>query len=350
MEQTKHEKRMPAKESLTVEQLKRAWSRSEPVEFGDPILAHTRLDRHAMFYPLGFPVSVTTNSEAVLDAAREGWGWSPCRFDRAPIRLKVAVMEDDSRVCPPTPVCRMRDHIVTNSADSENFAVTDLSTKFASIWVTEAAVRHRDYFRYFFLESAGMGCIGSAHATAIHAGCVALDDEAILLCGDSGAGKTTLSYACARAGWTYVTDDGSYLVHGEADRLVTGNCQQARFRPSAEALFPQLRGRQVMRRAGVGKPSIELPIESGNAIRTSATANVRHLVFLARDVRREELTPFPRAIARMYLWQTVQCMPYETSRHLKAIDALLEVPTFELRYNSLEWAEERLRQLVREGR
>lgn len=350
MEQTEREERTPAGELLTVEQLKRSWLWSEPVEFGDPILAHTRLDRHAMFYPLGFPVSITTNSEAVLEAAGEGWGWFPCRFDRSPIRLKVAVTEDGSRVCPPTPVCRMRDHLYTNIADPENFSVTDLSTQFTTMSVTEAAVRHPDYFRYFFLESTAMGCVGSAHATAIHAGCVALDDEGILLCGDSGAGKTTLSYACSRAGWTYVTDDGSYLVHGEADRLVTGNCRQARFRPSAEALFPQLRGREVMRRAGVGKPSIELPIEPDNAIRTSATAKVRYIVFLERNVHKEELTPFPRAVGRMYFWQTVRCMPYETSQHLKAIDELLEAKTFELRYNSLEWAVERLKQLVCEGR
>ena len=350
MEQTEREERTPAKELLSVEQLKKAWLWSEPVEFGDPILAHTQLDRHAMFYPLGFPVSVTTNSEAVFDATRDNWGRFACKFDRTPVRLKIAVAEDGPGVCPPAPVCRMRDHIVTNFADSGNFAVTDLSTLFSTIWVTEAAVRHPDYFRYFFLESTGMGCIGSAHATAIHAGCVSLDDEAVLLCGDSGAGKTTLSYACARAGWTYVTDDASYLVHGEANRLIAGNCHQARFRPSAEALFPHLRGRAAMRRAGVGKPSVELPIEPGGAIRTSATAKVRYLVFLTRSVHKGELIPFPRAVARMYLWQTVRCMPYETSRHLKEIDALLEAGTFELRYNSLEWAVERLKQLVSEDR
>lgn len=350
MEQTEQEERTTAKELLTVEQLKKAWLRSEPVEFGDPILAHTLLDRYATFYPLGFPVSVTTNSEEVIEAARESWGCFACNFDTTPILLKVAVTEDKSHVCPPTPVCRMRDHIVTNFADFENFAVTDLSRLFSTIWVTDAAVRRRDYFRYFFLESTAMGCIGSAHATAVHAACVALNDVGILLCGDSGAGKTTLSFACARAGWTYVTDDGSYLVHGPDKSLVTGNCHQARFRPSAEGLFPQLRGREVMRRAGVGKPSIELPIGTGDAIRRSSTAKVRYMVFLARNVDKEELTPFPRAVGRMYLWQTVQCMPYQTTRHLEAIDALLDARTYELRYNSLEWAIERLTQLIREGR
>lgn len=349
MEQTERDVRTPARDVLTVEQLKEAWSRSEPVEFGDPILAHTKLDRHATFYPLGFPVSVATNSEEVLDVAGEGWGWFPQRFERNPIRLKIAITAGEAGVCPPTPECRMRDHIVTNIADSGNFAVTDLSTQFSSIWATESAVQHHDYFRYFFLDSTAMSCISSAHATAIHAGCVALNDEAVLLCGDSGAGKTTLSFACARAGWTYVTDDGSYLVHGEGERTVTGNCHQARFRPSAEALFPQLRDREVMCRAGVGKPSIELPIEPGGAIRKSSTANVRYIVFLRRNVDKEELTPFPREVAHMYFWQTVRCMPYETSRHLRAIHALLEVQMFELRYNSLDWAVARLSELVHEG-
>jgi hypothetical protein len=350
VESTERAERVVSRELLTIAQLKEAWLRSEPVEFGDPILAHIKLTRHAMFFPLGFPVSVTTNSLAVLEAADESWGSFVRQFNTDPINLQIAVFEGEFRTCPPTPVCHMRDHVVTNIADADNFAVSDLSKLSATIWVTEAAIQHRDYFRYFFLESAAMSCINSGHTTAIHAACVALDDKAILLCGDSGAGKTTLSYACARAGWTYVTDDGSYLVHGEADRLVAGNCRQVRFRPSAEALFPDLRGRDVMQRAGVGKPSIEMQINVDDAIRVSTTAKARYLVFLQRNVEDEELTPFPRAVARMYLWQRVQCMPYQTSRHLQAIDALLQGETYELRYNSLDWAIARLTRLVREGR
>ncbi len=350
MKQTEREEHTPAKDLLTIEQMKEAWLRSKPVEFGDPVLVHTQLPLRATFFPLGFPVSVATNAKAVLDAAHASWRCFARRFDTVPIRLQVTVVEDGSRTCPPIPVCRMRDHIVTNIADGDNFAVSDLSKLSATIWVTAAAVRHRDYFRYFFLESTAMACISASYATAIHAACVALDDEAILLCGESGAGKTTLSYACARAGWTYVTDDGSYLVHGETGRLVAGNCHQVRFRPSAEALFPHLHGHEVMQRAGVGKPSIELPIDAGGAIRTSATAMVRYMVFLKRNVDREELMPFPREVGRMYLWQRVHCMPYETGRHLEAMDALLDVKIFELRYNTLEWAIARLTQLVREGR
>src|SRR6185312_12997084 len=140
MKQTEGQERTRGKDLLSVGQLRAAWRRSEPVEFGDPIEARARLDRHAMFYPLGFPVSVMTNSDAVLDAAQEGWGKFAHQFDTAPVCLKITVAQDESRVCPPTPVCRMRGHIITNVADDENLAVTDLSRLFSAIWVTEAAV------------------------------------------------------------------------------------------------------------------------------------------------------------------------------------------------------------------
>jgi hypothetical protein len=218
------------------------------------------------------------------------------------------------------------------------------------VWVTTAAVRHRDYFRYFFLESCAMGGISGRYATPIHGACVSLGGEGILLCGDSGAGKTTLCYACARAGWTYVTDDGSYLVHGRKDRLVVGNCGQLRFRSTAEALFPELRGREIMERAGVGKPSIELSTRETAQIVTSSAATVQRIVFLKRNVRTQELAAFPTAVARLFMMQCVFCMAYAVPPHAEAIDNLLQVDAYELRYNDLNWAVKRLESLVREGR
>ncbi|HWT65328.1 MAG TPA: hypothetical protein VN151_04385 [Terracidiphilus sp.] len=338
-----------ATDLLTIEELKEAWAHAEPVETGDPVLANVQLECVGTFYPLGFPVRIETNEPLVLELAEESWRRFAQRFETRPVHLRVTVTEGETSYCPPTPVCRMRDHIVSSIADGENYMVTDLAQLRAVVWATQAAVLHRDYFKYFFLESAAMSSIGSAYATAIHAGCVALDDEGVLLCGDSGAGKTTLTYACARAGWTYVTDDGSYLVHGGDERTVVGNCHQVRFRPSAAELFAELHGRPVMQRAGVGKPSIELALPVAGAFRASTAARVRYMVFLRRNVEREELVVFPRAVAQMYLWQRMQCMPYEMNRHLNAMRGLQDVETLELRYNRLDWAVERLAQLVREG-
>lgn len=334
---------------LSTEQLKSAWLKGERVEFGDPVLARTRLPFRETYYPLGFPVTVSTNSTEVLDAATESWGAFCKIFETEPLQLNVGVASTDSHVCPPTPLCRVRDHLLTNIADGENFAIHDHSLGYSMVWVTTAALSHRDYFRYFFLESSAMCGIASRYATGIHAGCVSLNGAGILLCGDSGAGKTTLSYACARAGWTYTTDDGSFLLHEGKQRLVAGNCRQVRFRPSAEQLFPELRGRGIMDRAGAGKPSVEVDTGGSSRIETSSTATVRHIVFLKRNVHTQELAVFPSAVARLYMMQRVHCMPDAGPSRAEAIDHLLRVGALELRYNDLGWAVERLEHLARQG-
>ena len=335
---------------LSTEQLKSAWLRGEQMAFGDPALAHAPFPLSETYYPLGFPVVISTNCDEVLKAAAENWRGFTKLFDTEPLHINVGVTSTDSHLCPPTPVCRVRDHLTINIADAENFAVNDRSLGYSLVWINTAALSHPDYFRYFFLESSAMCGISHRYATAIHGACVSLDGEGVLLCGDSGAGKTSLSYACARTGWTYVSDDGSYLVHGRDDRLVVGNCHQVRFRATAEALFPELRGRATMERAGVGKPSIELFTSESSEIATSSTAAIRRIVFLKRNVDTQELAPFPAAVARLSMMQCVLCMSYLAPDQSKAIDHLLQVGTYELRYNDLDWAVERLELLAREGR
>jgi len=336
-------------ELMSTDQLKEAWFRSDPIEFGDPVLAHTDFSHRETYFPLGFPVSIATNSPEVLQVADQHWRRFTQLFDREPIQLQIGVSPGNSSTCPDTPVCRMRNHLLTNIADGENFSITDLSRGSAMIWVTEAALRHPDYFRYFFLESAAMSNISPRFATGIHGACVSLDGAGVLLCGDSGAGKSTLSYACAHAGWTYITDDGSYLVHGRRDRLVVGNYRQVRFRESAELLFPELRGLTVIQRAGIGKPSVELFTNANAWIPTASTAHIKHIVFLKRDVEVQELVPFPRAVARLYMQQRIHCMPYDVGPQMQTIDHLLELEPHELRYNGLDWAIHALTSMVREG-
>jgi hypothetical protein len=337
-------------ELVSTERLKEAWFRSESVTFGDPALAHASLPLQSTYFPLGFPVSIATNSQMVLDLAGQSWGAFNRFFDRVPIRLEIGTTAGESRLCPPAPVCRMRNHLLTNVADGENFSISDLSEGSGMIWVTDVTLQTAGYFRYLLLENAAMVQIAGRYATAVHAACVELDGCGVLLCGDSGAGKSTLAYGCSRAGWTFVTDDASYLINNRSDRLVVGNCAQVRFRPTAEALFPELHGLPTLQRAGAGKPSLELPTTSQPTISTAMTANIKHIVFLKRNVSTQEIAPFPRAIARLYMQQRVNCLPYRIAEQMAAIDRLIEMEILELRYNDLDWAISKLSQLVREGR
>ena len=86
---------------------------------------------------------------------------------------------------------------------------------------------------------------------------------------------------------------------GRDDRLIVGNCRQFRFRPETESIFQELSGRQVMQRAKVGKPLIEIAASAARRLRTSSTARIRHIVFLNRHVHRQEMVPFPTEVARL---------------------------------------------------
>ncbi len=336
-------------EMLSTEQLLGAWTRSEPVQFTDPTLALTEFNLEQTFYPLGFPVQVYTNSQQVLDAATECWGSFDKLFDSGPLTVKIGVTEGGASCCPPAPVVRIREHLGTSIADGENFAISDYDQGFSLVWVTSATLNHASYFSYFFLEFAAMGLIANRCAWWIHAACVELDGAGVLLCGDSGAGKSTLSYACARAGWTYISDDRSYLVDGRDDRLIVGNCSQARFRPAAEQIFSELAGRDVVRRANVGKPSIEFQIASARQFRTSPASRIQRIVFINRNFNVQELVPFPAAVAKLYMLQYASCLPETRTRQAIMFDQLIESGVYELRYTDLDWAVERLSQLVREG-
>ena len=336
---------------LSVEQIQAACSRSEPVVLGDPVLRCVDLPLQAMFYPMGFPVEIATDSEEVLDAAAQSWAGFKQLFDTEPIQLRIGVTEGSSSERPPVPICRVQRNLLSHIADRENFAICDLAEGFCTLWLTRAAVEHRRYLRFYFLEASVLCQLATRYTTPIHAACVELEGTGVLLCGDSGAGKSTLAYACAQAGWTYVTDDASYMVNSRKDRLVVGNSTQVRFRPSGVEFFPELEGREVTQRAEAGKPSIELCTPPFQNIVTSHTSQIEYVVFLnRRDVTQPELRPFSREVARYFMQQPLFSTPKMLEVQNTMIERLLGAQVLELRYRDLDWAIGRLSSLVRQGR
>lgn len=336
---------------LSIDEIRTSCERSEPIILGDPSFARIELPLRQTFYPLGFPLEVETNSEDVLTAVAETWRGFMKLFDTPPFRFRIIVHEGTSSQCPPRPAHRIQEHLASNVADGENFAFSDFAQGVSFMWLSEAAMANRTYLRYFFLESAALLQISASYTTPIHAACVDMEGCGVLLCGDSGAGKSTLSYACAQAGWTYVTDDGSYLVNSRQDRLVVGNSNLARFRPASQQFFPELINKEVVKRGETGKPSIELSTSSLQHITTSHLSRVNYVVFLnRREVKRQELIPFPVQVARYSMLQRLFSLPETKRTQSSMIDRLLSSGALELRYNDLDWAVERLGRLAVEGK
>lgn len=338
---------------LTIEELERACDRSETLELPKHSIEGPDLLLQATFFPFGFPVQVWTNHENVLTHYEEIWGRFEKQHETKPVQVHVQAIEGsaegNSDECPPEPAYRMQSPIMTAVADRDNYAVVDLERGEARITVSYAALRYRLYIQYFLLGIPAC-IISTHHSTPVHAACVALDGKGILLCGDSGAGKSTLSYACARAGWTYVSDDASFLHNGGTTRLVTGDCYKVRFRPAAAQFFPELEGLEITPRAA-GKPSIELQTEPMVHISRTPTATIEHIVFLNRRWQGPpQLVPYRKDVARQFMRQTLFGLPQTQARQHEVIERFLgNLDVLELRYSSLDWAIDRLHKLVREG-
>jgi hypothetical protein len=335
---------------MTIEEIESA---CDPSQLPDPSVregvAH-ELPLTGIFYLHGFPVEVRTNSAEALEIAAEQWGMGEKQHDTEPVRVYMHVKEGGSTDCPPPPKYRFTWPLLLTLADEDNFMIAELEHNYTQITVTSGAMGHKPFVGSLFLAAAPGPHLSVRHITPVHAACVAFDGRGVMLCGDSGAGKSTLSYACARAGWTYVCDDASYLLNSGTDRTVIGSCHQVRFRPSAADLFPELRGQDITPRL-IGKPSIELPTTLFPNMLCAPSAQVDFMVFLnRRSGGAQELRPYRKDVARQALRQTLFGTPKSLAVSHATIERLLAIDVFELCYTELDWAIDRLERLVREGR
>ena len=316
----------------------------------DPLLCDFELPLRSLHYHLGFPVELATNSSDVLAAAEESWGNSRRVFSEPPVQIRIGVLNSGSSACLPPLLVRSQRNLLINIADRENFVVSDMRRGFAFGWLTEATVRDRAYLRYHFLEGVAWTLLEPLYLTSIHGACVSLEGRGVLLCGDSGAGKSSLAYACARRGWTFLSDDSSCLVRKRPGRVVIGNPNSMRFRESAAELFPELKNQPVTRRLS-GEMAIELPTASVPSIKISSECPVDYIVFLNRkEPDPSGLSPFPKERASEWLEQVV-CYGDEDVRILQkaSLQNLLAAEVFELRYSDLNTAINHLETLVLHG-
>jgi len=170
-----------------------------------------------------------------------------------------------------------------------------------------------------------------------------------LLCGDSFAGNSTLAYACARAGWTYVTDDGTFLVRNRADRYAVGNPHFIRFREDARQLFPELAKWLGITRPN-GKIGMEVPARDLE-IAIAPGANIEHVVFLDRNhagparLRRSPEDQLQAWCERFVSFGSDEVRAAQTRSHARLLDAHI----WKMSYQNFDDAVRRLEQLVDSG-
>jgi hypothetical protein len=312
----------------------------------DALLYDMELPLHGIFYPLGFPVEILTNDSDVLEAAKESFGHRRLRRGSTTLQVRIGVSKGGGSSIPPEPTRREFNHLYSLLANTDNHAVLDLRTCISFIWINKSALNNKLYFRYNFLEKVVYLLLGASAVTDIHAGCVSKNGKGILLCGNSGAGKSTLAYACAQSGWTYTSDDTSYLINDSAVPRVIGHSHRMRFRPAAKDLFSELAGLEVTPRME-GKPSIEIPVSELPHLNAVCEANVHAILYLnRRPSANATLISLPEGTATKRMQEELFSAGEIREKHEKILERLSSVPTYELQYCALDDAIEQLALLV----
>ena len=310
----------------------------------DPLRIETDLPLEGTYYPVGFRLHIATNSRDVLEAAEESWGHQRQEHDCQPIEFRV-VVQPEGELCG---IASHRAHgnLYSVVCDPWNHAALDTRALTGSMFVSQRTAAEHSWLRWFFVESLAYTLLSQRYVVPVHSACVARNGLGIMLCGRSGAGKSTLAYACARAGWTYVSDDCVFLIP-DSSRIAIGRSRQIRFRPDAPGLFPELAGFMVRARPN-GKVSIEVSMSELPELRTAARAPVGAVAFLDRG------SGFTPCLQRMdgdeAVDRVMADMPSYGSEvnamHERTVARLAEVPAFRMQYESLNEAIGLLGQLI----
>jgi hypothetical protein len=305
----------------------------------DPLLTQLPLAYSQLHFPYGFPIRIRSNSELVMKAAESSWTTYKRRFNRPELDVRCLVAESKSPACTEPPVFRSQKNLLSIVADGENFASLDLTGAFSFGWVTEATARSIEYFRQCFLDVMIYPLLEVRDLITLHAACVTRNGRGILLAGNSGVGKSSLSYACARSGWTFVSDDASAFIRDTEVPEVIGHPHKFRFREPVGQLFPEFHGLHSTLRA-YGKPTIEVLTKNLPSLRTSDASRISAIVFLNRAAYvsgSPELIPLDEEQAWKRLAPSVWALQLPAYKErLAALSRLLEQPIFEMQYREFE--------------
>lgn len=318
-----------------------------PYNWEDPLLTRFEMPLEASYHPFGFPVEIATNSEDVLAAAEKHWGMFHQMFSVPAARLRIGVLEGPPELELSEPVMRSQRHLLIKVGSNNDFAVCDLKQGFAFAWVAASTARNHSYLHTHYIDGTLFCLLHSLYMAPIHAACVALGGKGLLLCGDAEAGKSSLAYACARKGWTFITDDLSDLVRHWETAAVVGNPYRIRLREQAVAIFPELQGYPITVRAN-GERAIEIATANHPDLVAAPYSRVDCVLFLRRQTSGSASF---KSLSREEAWawfQQVLCIGEDETRRAQAaaLRRLLSLEILEFRYSDLDSAVDKLANLV----
>jgi hypothetical protein len=209
-------------------------------------LQATMADCHeAWFRPMGFQLRIVSNSRAVIEAAEASFGlFGPAVPSGAPdleFRLHGHEIDDGA---PGDPILRIEEPLVYQTTGRDSVLVADRERGLAYGYFSRTTLEDPAFFRWHFLDLVLFFMLEWRGFLGIHGAAICKNGRAVLLRGPSGQGKSTLTYAGARARFQALAEDVVWIDSN--NDLWWGIPSSFHLLPDAKELFPELRSHRAL--------------------------------------------------------------------------------------------------------
>jgi hypothetical protein len=224
-----------------------SWSERDGIAFlpaPDPLWRRCRTPLTARYAVFGVPLTVQTNAPLLAELAEAAFGhWGDPPDGAAEPDLCLRLIVHDAPEAPtndrPAPLMRAQEGYFWISAGT-SFGFADRRAGFATAYVTPTALAEPERVTACFIECLGVFLACGRRPGTLHAAGIRIGDRGVLLTGRDGAGKSTLAYACVRAGLHLLAEDMVVVEPGPRGAVAWGDARFLHLLPDAPGLFPEL--------------------------------------------------------------------------------------------------------------
>jgi hypothetical protein len=203
-------------------------------------VAHDNLPLGARFFVAGSIWDLRSNSEEILRAMR-GTFDQVGGEQQADLHLQFHVdfaVNNAPRWS--TPHFRALDHLYyAKYGPSDSMLVDQMGRRVIGSF-SPAAARDLHHWKQTVLPVLLGIASASIGVTPVHCACVVKDGLGLLLGGESGAGKSTMALSLSRNGFSYLSDDCTYLSRTGTGVRAWGLPTPMKLLPDAVSYFPEL--------------------------------------------------------------------------------------------------------------
>jgi hypothetical protein len=227
-------------------------------------------------------------------------------------------------------------HVVTASFGQSNLFVFDILRRTVSARVSGVTAGNSRFWKEKLIPIT-LGVLGAAVGLVpVHCACLESEGHGLLIAGVSGAGKSTLSVALAEAGFSYVSDDWTYISQHGDGIVAHGTSAPVKLLPDAISHFQDLQ-RHSLQYSMNGELAYEIDIAETFGVETKRECEPRWLIFLERMERAGvELMPLSSAEAMSYVNTSVERLPVQLSEaallRKRTIERVARLPCWRFRY------------------